>query len=433
MKITGIYGIRHKATGRWYVGQAYDIRKRFKDHRAMASTQTRKHFYLSLRKYGHIAFAWRILERCEKTELNRREKFWIQKLNSVEPNGYNLTTGGDRSYKLTPSVLEKLRNLSLGRVQSPETIRKRVEKNTGQRRTLATRLKMRKAQLGKTHSEKTRQKMARITSKRLRQPKMRKWNRDRMLKQWRNREYRRRQKKAHMGFTPTESTRQKMRRRLKKRWKDPKYRATISKKMRGRKIPKYIVRIIARKNRGKKRTDRWKIEQSARVKKIWLRDDFRRRVIKALTGRKQSKALVARRTAKLIGRRKYTIDDMQKWAGKKGGRCISRKYDGAHYHLKWRCKSGHTWMAKPTNIMSGKWCPLCRNEKLSARFRTKNAIQKYRQVARKRGGVLLTRKAPRNQREHLQWRCRNGHVFWSKANNALNGRWCKKCAAKSED
>jgi hypothetical protein len=67
---------------------------------------------------------------------------------------------------------------------------------------------------------------------------------------------------------------------------------------------------------------------------------------------------------------------------------------------------------------------------LSARFRTKNAIQKYRQVARKRGGFLLTRKAPPNQREHLQWRCRNGHIFWSQPNNVLSGKWCKRCAAR---
>jgi group I intron endonuclease len=433
MKITGIYGIRHKATGRWYVGQAYDIRKRFKDHRAMASTQTRKHLYLSLRKYGHTAFAWRILERCEKAELNRQEKFWIQKLNSVEPNGFNLTTGGDRLFEFTPTVLEKMRKASLGRVQSQETIRKRVEKNTGRKRTLATRRRMRKAQLGKTHSETTRRKMARITSKRLRHPKMRKWNRERMLKQWRNREYRRQQKKAHRGYKPSEATRRKLGKKAALRWMDPKYRKKVISKNTGQKRSKASRRRISLALIGKKKTKKFKKEQSKRIKALWQDSKYRSHMSRIHKGFKQTKASIARRVAKLKGRRKYTLDDMQKWAGKKGGRCISRKYDGAHHHLKWRCKSGHTWMAKPTNIMSGKWCPLCRNEKLSARFRTKNAIQKYRQVARKRGGVLLTRKAPRNQREHLQWRCRNGHIFWSKANNALNGRWCKKCAAKSED
>jgi len=428
--ITGIYGIRHKSSNRWYVGQAYDIRKRFKEHRAFASTNTRKHLYLAFRKYGFTAFAWRILERCEKPELNRREKFWIQKLKSVEPNGYNLTTGGDRRFEFTPAVLEKLRKASLGRVQSPETIRKRVEKNIGQRRTLATRRKMRKAQLGKTHSEKTRRKMARITSKRLRRPEIRKWNRERMLKQWRNRDYRRRQKKAHEGYKPLESTRRKLSRRSRERWKDPRYRARISKKLKGRKLPQYIYRIIARKNRGKKRTEKYKKQQSRRIRKLWSDPKYRNRMSLAHIGLKQTKASIARRVAKLKGRRKYTIQDMQKWAGRKGGRCVSRKYDGAHHHLKWRCKRGHTWMAKPTNIMFGKWCPLCRNEELSARFRTKKAIQKYQKVARKRGGVLLTRKAPRNQQEHLQWRCRNGHIFWSKANNVLSGKWCRRCANK---
>jgi hypothetical protein len=326
-----------------------------------------------------------------------------------------------------------MRKASLGRVQSPETIRKRVEKNIGQKRTLATRRKMRKAQLGKKASKATRSKMARITQKRLRRPEIRKWNRERMLKLWRNRDYRKKQKKAHRGFKPSDATKRKLSRRSRERWKDPKYRARVSKKLKGRRLPDYIYRIIARKNRGKKRSDKVKKAQSKRVRDFWKNPKYRKHMSQAHIGFKQTKATIARRAAKLIGRRKYTIDDMQKWAEKKGGRCISRKYDGAHHHLKWRCKKGHTWMAKPTNIMSGKWCPLCRNEKLSARFRTKNAIQKYRLVARKRGGVLLTRKAPRNQREHLQWRCRNGHIFWSKGNNALNGRWCKKCAAKSED
>ena len=282
--ITGIYGIRHKISNRWYVGQAYDIRKRFKDHRAFASTKTRKHLYLAFRKYGFSAFAWRILERCEKPELNRRERFWIQKLNSVEPNGFNLTTGGDRDWQPSESLRRKLSLASLGRKQTPETIRKRAEKNIGQRRTLATRRKMRKAQLGKKASEATRRKLAWITRKRFRRPEIRKWNRERMLKQWRNRDYRRRQKKAHQGYKPTAEQLRKFSRSMRKVWRNPRFKAMMSKKMRGRKLPKYIVRIIARKNRGKKRTEKWKKDQSKRVKKIWLRPEVRRRVIKALTG-----------------------------------------------------------------------------------------------------------------------------------------------------
>ena len=430
MKITGIYGIRHKASRRWYVGQAYDIRKRFKDHKAFASTKTRKHLYLAFRKYGFSAFAWRILERCEKPDLNKREKFWIQKLNSVEPNGYNLTTGGDRRFEFTPAVLEKLRKASLGRVQSPETIRKRVEKNIGQRRTLATRRKMRKAQLGKTASETTRRKLSRVTAKRLRRPEIRKWNRERMLKLWRNREYKRRQKKAHRGFRPSVSARRKLARRSRDRWKDPKFRSQMISKMIGKKRTKATRRRMSLAQKGKKKTDRFKREQSKRIKALWQNPKYRSHMSRVHTGFKQTKASVARRVAKIKGRRKYNIKDMQVWAAKKQGRCLSRRYDGANHHLKWICKKGHRWMAKPTNILSGSWCSLCRNEMLSLKFRTKNAIQKYRRIAQTKGGVLLTRKAPRNQRELLQWRCHNGHIFWSRPNNVLMGKWCKRCAAR---
>lgn len=430
MKITGIYGIRHKATGRWYVGQAYDIRKRFKDHRAMASTKTRKHLYLSLRKYGHTAFAWRILERCEKAGLNRQEKFWIQKLNSVEPKGFNLTTGGDRSWEPSPSFRKKLSLANLGRKQSEETIRKRVEKNIGKKRTLATRRKMRKAQLGKTVSEKTRRKLARITAKRLRLPNIRKWNREMMLKKWSNREYRRRQKKAHQGYKPSQAARRKLGKKASLRWKDPKYRRMMIRKLTGRKVSRRTVRKIAKSNRGKKRTPKYKKEQAERIRLLWKKPDYRRKMVRAHIGLKQTKASIARRVKKLKGRRKYTIEEMQEWARRKGGRCLSRKYDGAHTHLKWRCKSLHVWWAKPTNIKSGKWCPKCRNENLSRLFRKKNGLLVYREKVQKKGGVLLTKKAPKNNREHIQVRCEAKHVFWIKPNNLISGKWCKRCAVQ---
>ena len=35
-----------------------------------------------------------VIEECPDDMLNEREHFWIEKLNSLRPNGYNLTTGG---------------------------------------------------------------------------------------------------------------------------------------------------------------------------------------------------------------------------------------------------------------------------------------------------------------------------------------------------
>lgn len=47
-------------------------------------------------KYGKENFKKEILEECEfEKELNEKEKFWIKELNSIVPNGYNITPGGE--------------------------------------------------------------------------------------------------------------------------------------------------------------------------------------------------------------------------------------------------------------------------------------------------------------------------------------------------
>ena len=40
-------------------------------------------------------FTFEILCICQKEELNDLEKFYIEKYNSVVPNGYNMTSGGE--------------------------------------------------------------------------------------------------------------------------------------------------------------------------------------------------------------------------------------------------------------------------------------------------------------------------------------------------
>ena len=45
-------------------------------------------------KYGENNFIFTIIERCSKNELNQKEIYWIDKLDSHK-SGYNLTDGGD--------------------------------------------------------------------------------------------------------------------------------------------------------------------------------------------------------------------------------------------------------------------------------------------------------------------------------------------------
>jgi hypothetical protein len=49
----------------------------------------------AIRKYGPEGFALQILAHAPSQELDRMERIWIVLMNSLSPNGYNLTVGGD--------------------------------------------------------------------------------------------------------------------------------------------------------------------------------------------------------------------------------------------------------------------------------------------------------------------------------------------------
>ena len=50
---------------------------------------------------------------------------------------------------------------------------------------------------------------------------------------------------------------------------------------------------------------------------------------------------------------------MQKLAANHGGQCLSEFYDNSNSKLKWMCEHGHTWDALPLSIKKGHWCPIC--------------------------------------------------------------------------
>jgi len=56
---------------------------------------------------------------------------------------------------------------------------------------------------------------------------------------------------------------------------------------------------------------------------------------------------------------KYSIEDMQKIAEEKGGKCISKKYSNMLSKLEWECHLGHRWKSRASHIKTGHWCPHC--------------------------------------------------------------------------
>ena len=89
-----MYGVVYKITclinRKLYIGQTRkSVEKRFKQHARANSLIGR-----AIRKYGVENFKIEIIEHCEsKAQLNERENFWIDTLNSKKPNGYNVNGG----------------------------------------------------------------------------------------------------------------------------------------------------------------------------------------------------------------------------------------------------------------------------------------------------------------------------------------------------
>ena len=85
-----IYILENKINGKCYVGKTIQpfnkrLRRHLKDEQIIDK---------SIRKYGMENFKITTMN-CFNEYLNWMEKEWIKEINSLNPNGYNLTKGGD--------------------------------------------------------------------------------------------------------------------------------------------------------------------------------------------------------------------------------------------------------------------------------------------------------------------------------------------------
>lgn len=108
---SGIYGIHNIITGKWYVGQAINIRARWNMHRSLLARNEKENIHLlrAWNKYGASAFEWVVLEKCAVELLDEREIFWIAQKDSFR-NGYNRTIGGggNRGFKMSEEQKRKI-------------------------------------------------------------------------------------------------------------------------------------------------------------------------------------------------------------------------------------------------------------------------------------------------------------------------------------
>ena len=139
-----IYKITNLINNKIYVGQTIrTIEARFKRHcYSQSSNSIRTAMNLAIRKYGKDNFKIELLDTATtRDELNIKENYWILKLNSLSPNGYNLNTGGD-SKIMSEETKKKISIANKGRTLTEEHKEKIRIANTGYKVSDTTKKKL---------------------------------------------------------------------------------------------------------------------------------------------------------------------------------------------------------------------------------------------------------------------------------------------------
>ena len=147
-----IYKITNLINGKIYIGQE----KKYKDKYLGSGI----HIKRAVKKYGKENFKKEIIEYCISIEeLNEKEKYWINLLNSKEPNGYNIIDGGIggpnfRGHKHSDESKKKMSISRKGQKRSEAFKRHLSEIRKGITRSQETKDKLSKAFKGKTFVDK---------------------------------------------------------------------------------------------------------------------------------------------------------------------------------------------------------------------------------------------------------------------------------------
>lgn len=103
----------YEINNKLYIGKTYKEKKRIRQHYYDAMKGTKTPFCDAIRKYGweNVIKSYKVIEKYEmddKQKLNEiiveRETYWIGKLNTLLPNGYNVHLS---NHKMIPFISNK--------------------------------------------------------------------------------------------------------------------------------------------------------------------------------------------------------------------------------------------------------------------------------------------------------------------------------------
>jgi group I intron endonuclease len=92
-----IYLITNRINGKKYIGQTIqnDINNRWASHKNLKNKTVGQILYNAYKKYGVNNFEYKIICICFDDDTNKYEEQYINKYNTIYPNGYNLLPGGN--------------------------------------------------------------------------------------------------------------------------------------------------------------------------------------------------------------------------------------------------------------------------------------------------------------------------------------------------
>ncbi len=153
-------------SGKVYIGQAQDFKKRMNLYRHGRSDKQRK-LHAAIKKYGWENFTKEVIDGyhgADKEGLNALETYWITHFDSVK-KGYNICAIGGtcRGVKHGPEFGEKVRKRQLGKPHTSEHNKRIGEGQTGVRRSAAFGAAVTARLTGTVRTKESREKQRRAT------------------------------------------------------------------------------------------------------------------------------------------------------------------------------------------------------------------------------------------------------------------------------
>lgn len=120
MKTSGIYKLVDETNNLIYIGKAKILERRINRHFYDFNNNENQRYLQDSYNNDH-KFKSEIIEYCDESKLEEREEYWIKKLNSIWPNGYNIWQGSNaKNFKHSDETKTQMSKVAKGKSKSKE-------------------------------------------------------------------------------------------------------------------------------------------------------------------------------------------------------------------------------------------------------------------------------------------------------------------------